>query len=399
MFAASAFVDTSTLQAAGYRFRSDLRRELFYKAKTIYESELEADSTVQIQALLLISDWHDGANAPKDPAYWMSLAISTAHRLGLHKQAYDGLDRVRRRLLWCIYAQDIRVSLKLRRPRQLKDASVMTDSLQEEDLDMGPMDDRVRSEFSECVELFNPGNSRWLHRVYLHSINLCVQIGHVLDTFYTPSWTRNAFTESPVILVPRRPHSVRMDLQAEQAFDDLAAVYAVFSREESLQHANRQAEIGSLGLSLAMQKAELNITYHLAQCILLHALLFPSRSLPSSPWKERLRRATDNLTSSLRSLCDSRPGAGFPSICLPAVSLITATRVLDLYDPDESRGVKDQSLLNYQFAKDVSRILRETHPAAGYGTWLSGETRSTATTLYIQHSPREQPSEITIAII
>jgi hypothetical protein len=33
MFAASAFVDTQALQAAGYRFRSDLRRDLFHKVK------------------------------------------------------------------------------------------------------------------------------------------------------------------------------------------------------------------------------------------------------------------------------------------------------------------------------------------------------------------------------
>ncbi|KAJ5368243.1 uncharacterized protein N7496_008003 [Penicillium cataractarum] len=110
MLAGSAFVKDHA-KAAGYSSLVDLRRKLFWKAKLLHEAGIEFDPYSRIQALILMTLWHEDSMGQKDPPYWLDIALSTAKHMQLSENLHSGNFCLQNRIWWCLYVRDRIIAL------------------------------------------------------------------------------------------------------------------------------------------------------------------------------------------------------------------------------------------------------------------------------------------------
>ncbi|RHZ49044.1 fungal specific transcription factor domain-containing protein [Aspergillus thermomutatus] len=121
MFSATAFVQLKHLHNAGYETRKEAREQFYLRARTFYDFDIEKDRVVLIQALLLMTYWHETPDNPKDSQYWLNVCWSLGASIGLDCDPSTSpmnpqLQKVWKRLWWCLYTRDTLLALNLRRP-------------------------------------------------------------------------------------------------------------------------------------------------------------------------------------------------------------------------------------------------------------------------------------------
>ncbi|EAW24605.1 fungal specific transcription factor domain-containing protein [Aspergillus fischeri NRRL 181] len=121
MFSATAFVQLKHLHNAGYETRKEAREQFYLRARTLYDFDIEKDRVVLIQALLLMTYWHETPDNPKDSQYWLNVCWSLGASIGLDCDPSTSpmnpqLQKVWKRLWWCLYTRDTLLAQNLRRP-------------------------------------------------------------------------------------------------------------------------------------------------------------------------------------------------------------------------------------------------------------------------------------------
>jgi hypothetical protein len=84
-FVGTIHCDPSLITEAGFSSRYAAMLTFFKRAKALYDADHESDSTVLVQALLLMSWWWGGPIDQKDTWHWLGVAISLAQTKGLHR--------------------------------------------------------------------------------------------------------------------------------------------------------------------------------------------------------------------------------------------------------------------------------------------------------------------------
>lgn len=128
MFSGTAFVESEYLCRAGYTSRKAARRDLFKKAKVLYDFDLERDRIVLLQSVLLLTCWHETPDDPKDSRYWIEIALSLATSIGLNEcpgyQTKDTSYHLRKRIWWSLYTRDRLLALNFRQPTVIRDDKI-----------------------------------------------------------------------------------------------------------------------------------------------------------------------------------------------------------------------------------------------------------------------------------
>ncbi|KAJ5292096.1 hypothetical protein N7478_001347 [Penicillium angulare] len=166
MFSSAAFVDYEHLRRAGYRSRKEIREDLFLKTRALYDFDYENDRFVLIQALLLMSYWHETPDSPKNCQYWLHICCSFSSSIGLQdpiKQEMD-FDHGKIRNASGGFQENNFELLPL---------------VDFEDFEIREYPDKVRNTFKGCEFLWNVSFQEYLASTFIEKAKLSLLISDV----------------------------------------------------------------------------------------------------------------------------------------------------------------------------------------------------------------------------
>ncbi|KAF9248694.1 transcriptional regulator family: Fungal Specific TF [Penicillium roqueforti] len=204
MLAGSAFIEQEAAVKAGFSSRKALRRTLFGRAKLLYEFETEPDAYTQIQALLLMMQWHGSGVGHKIPTYWFDLAYSTAERVGLLGSLETGSFSHKHRLWWCLYVRDRILSLGFRRPLRIPNSDVTMSLLESTRYySSEPYHDLVLVMLGEAAAMLNWENQERMMLLFIQEIKLAHCVGVIINLLYQDAWSPSPSGDYKYAMVPK----------------------------------------------------------------------------------------------------------------------------------------------------------------------------------------------------
>ncbi|CRG91809.1 Leptin receptor [Talaromyces islandicus] len=129
LFSCCAFVPLEILQRCGFEDKRGARRELYKRAKTLFNLDAEDRCLAKAQGALLLSH-HTSAEDPQAASIWLATAIRIAMTLESYPMLpSDDVDKpLTKRLWWAILLRDRSLSLGLRRHPQVTATNFMADA-------------------------------------------------------------------------------------------------------------------------------------------------------------------------------------------------------------------------------------------------------------------------------
>ncbi|KAK6386276.1 hypothetical protein LTS17_001851 [Exophiala oligosperma] len=225
MFAASAFINSSHLQALGFESRRAARQRFFRSAKLLYNFELGQPRIATLQATLLMTYGYETPDHLHDAWYWLGTAITWAKALGIDcagpsKPSSTPGDKLRRRLWWSCCVRDRIIAIGLRRPMHIEDEMP---SLTIDDFDSRPLPLHVAAMIGFTRSVDNRSAIIKSAQLAIQLGTLCGHIGTVLRLQF-PKNSDSFPSEQKVRCLqhPQVPYSHKDDkiLQADQDLDD-----------------------------------------------------------------------------------------------------------------------------------------------------------------------------------
>lgn len=163
---------------------SDLASLTFFRrAKALYETNYESDSTSIIQTVILIgSFWEGPEDVTRNSYYWTRVAIGLAQGFGFHRDVSSSSiisnpnKKIWRRIWWCLFEKDRNVSIAFGRPLEID----LTDC----DVPMLLIDDFDESDPENGLVSPYPVNET--HALYfIHLVKLAEITGIIIKHQYT----------------------------------------------------------------------------------------------------------------------------------------------------------------------------------------------------------------------
>ncbi|KAH6977511.1 fungal-specific transcription factor domain-containing protein, partial [Ilyonectria sp. MPI-CAGE-AT-0026] len=141
LFAGAAHVNMNYLRAAGFTTRKQALKELFQRARLLYDFNYESDRLVLVQGLLLMSLWYETTEEHRNTWHWIDVAVSQAFVAELHRDSVDGSrcskDRkLRRRVWWSCFIRDQLTSLEMKRLPRIRDGEYNVSMLTDDDFEI-----------------------------------------------------------------------------------------------------------------------------------------------------------------------------------------------------------------------------------------------------------------------
>ncbi|KAF9894425.1 hypothetical protein FE257_007928 [Aspergillus nanangensis] len=183
MFSSTAFIEPEHLHRAGYASRKALRKEFFQKARVLYDFDVETNRVVVIQAVLLMTYWHETPDDPKNFRYWMEIALSFAMptiKYISNRETETTSHRLWKRLWWCLYTRDRLVSLNLRRPAIISDHDFDVPALTIEDFEIRPFPEHTIQMLGNWPILRSTRPQVQLAQMFIAKAHLCTIISDLV---------------------------------------------------------------------------------------------------------------------------------------------------------------------------------------------------------------------------
>ncbi|KAH0845928.1 hypothetical protein AYO21_01399 [Fonsecaea monophora] len=191
-FAASSFADENLVKGAGYISRKAMKRAFFKRAKILYDIDYERDKIILIQSVILLSHWFVDSEDRNGPWYWIGIAISLAHTMGLHRSLKHpsqtdtrdpGIHQsLWRSIWWSCYFREVWISYGMGRPMRIHSNDV--------DVPMPTVDDIMRlSTVEDRPELqeYLPRDMSSLAVCWIKHLHIAICISKIQYVHYEPT--------------------------------------------------------------------------------------------------------------------------------------------------------------------------------------------------------------------
>ncbi|KAF4338137.1 cutinase transcription factor 1 beta [Fusarium beomiforme] len=186
MFAATAFVDIEVLLEAGYANRKAARKSFFQKTR---------------------------AKDKKGAWHWIGVAISLAYTLCLHRDPSttsmsSARQKLCKRIWWSCFMRDRLIALGMRQPSRIHDKDFDVPMLEESDfeIEVFPQDNHILPR--QCAVVRDITMQQELAALFIAKVQLCICIGHVLNSMYSDHMRNKAIpentTNSTCMLLPNK---------------------------------------------------------------------------------------------------------------------------------------------------------------------------------------------------
>ncbi|SCO88873.1 related to Cutinase transcription factor 1 beta [Fusarium oxysporum] len=214
MFAATAFVDIEVLLEAGYANRKAARKSFFQKTRASRLSLIPEFQglTKRLCSCCMIST----ANRIKDKKgawHWIGVAISLAYTLCLHRDPSttsmsSARQKLYKRIWWSCFMRDRLIALGMRQPSRIHDKDFDVPMLEESDfeIEVFPQDNNILPR--QCAVVRDTTMQHELADLFIAKVQLCICIGHVLNSMYSDDMRNKVFpensTNSTSMLLPKK---------------------------------------------------------------------------------------------------------------------------------------------------------------------------------------------------
>ncbi|RFU30254.1 hypothetical protein B7463_g6091, partial [Scytalidium lignicola] len=369
MFAGAAFIDLSDLQMVGYSTRREARKAFYQKTRLLYQFDCESDRFSIVQALLLITYQHENPSDGKDERYWLSVAISLAYTIGLHRNP-DALStnskdwRLRKRTWWSCVMRDRLLALGMKKVPLIDDRNYDVPMLSLDDFEP-PADQGnlvVRPEWGLASDT---SLQRQLAMVCILKAKLCVCIGHILQTQYVEfvrdqgmDLAEDGRTLSRAILTPKTSSDAGSVQHCEAELDEW------FRKLPPIcQYITPTIEDLQQGSSIIVERALLHMIYHSASCTLhrpqVLSLVQTSSQIISQDKIHVSTRETTKLILDLHNLNLTRY---LPATAVTVLIPLVAAHLMDIkFANDETRK---EAIERLSRCMSVLKELREKYSPA-----------------------------------
>ncbi|KAF3012908.1 hypothetical protein E8E15_002621 [Penicillium rubens] len=361
MLAGSAFIEQETAVKAGFSSRKALRRTLFGRAKLLYEFETEPNAYTQIQALLLMMQWHGSGSGHKDPTYWFDLAYSTAQRVDLLGSLETGSFSHKHRMWWCLYVRDRILSLGFRRPLRIPNSDVTMSLLDSTRYYSSELyHELVLVMLGEASAMLSWENQERMMLLFIQEIKLAHCVGVIINLLYQDAWSPSPSGECEYSMVPRSNVSQAAITGCEQLLktwiQDLPAPAHYFP--PSLL---RDCHAESPEIVLLVHQAFLYLLHLTAMSILYQAASRKGDGIQTTLISE-MRGLTLQVNEILNELHDCRMLHFLPGSTITILIIILEASLPDLKVPDSI--VRMQAMSNLYACEEAAGHLLQTYPAA-----------------------------------
>ncbi|OQE46791.1 hypothetical protein PENCOP_c001G03692 [Penicillium coprophilum] len=361
MLAGSAFIEQETAVKAGFSSRKALRRTLFGRAKLLYEFETESNAYTQIQALLLMMQWHGSGDGHKVPTYWFDLAYSTAERVGLLGSLETGSFSHKHRLWWCLYVRDRVLSLGFRRPLRIPNSDVTMSLLEATRYySSEPYHELVLAMLGEASAMLNWENQERMMLLFIQEIKLAHCVGVIISLLYQDAWSPSPSGDCEYSMVPKSKISQATITECEQLLkvwiENLPAPAHYYS-PSLLHHCHTE----SPEIVLLVHQAFLYLLHLTAMSILFQAASSGGESLETTINSE-MRSLTMQVNETLNELHDCRMLHFLPGSTVTILIIILEASLPDLKVSDDI--VRMQAMSNLYACEEAAGHLLQTYPAA-----------------------------------
>ncbi|KAJ5834845.1 hypothetical protein N7447_000871 [Penicillium robsamsonii] len=361
MLAGSAFIEQETAVRAGFSSRKALRRTLFGRTKLLYEFETEPNAYVQIQALLLMMQWHGNGGGPKNPTYWFDLAYSTAERVGLLGSLETGSFSHKHRLWWCLYVRDRILSLGFRRPLRIPNSDITMSLLEATKYYSSELyHELVLVMLGEASSMLNWENQERMMLLFIQEIKLAHCVGVIINLLYQDAWSPSPSGDYEYSMVPKSNISQAAITGCEQLLktwiQNLPAPAHYYS-PSLLHHCHTESPENVL----LVHQAFLYLLHLTAMSILYQAASNGGDSLETTINSE-MRGLTLQVNETLNELHDSRMLHFLPGSTITILIIILEASLSDLKVSDDI--VRMQAMSNLYACEEAAGYLLQTYPAA-----------------------------------
>ncbi|KAH8810792.1 C6 transcription factor [Xylogone sp. PMI_703] len=371
MFAGAAFVDLSDLQNVGYSTRREARKALYQKARLLYQFDCEPDRLSVVQALLLITYQHENPTDGKDERHWLSVAISLAYTIGLHRNP-SSLNliekdlRLRKRVWWSCVMRDRLLALGMKKVPLIDDKNYDVPMLTLEDFDIPNHQDNSTMP-PEWSMANNTSLLLDLATICIAKAKICLCVGHILSSQYFEyvrdqgmEETEDGKTRSRAVLAPKMlpddADSIRhCDDELNEWFRSLPpACHYTPPNEEDLRQK---------GSSILVERALLHMIYYSASCTLYRPQVLTQIKTPAQAVsQDRIRASTKKATKLIIDLYRLNLTRYLPGTAVTVLFPLVTIHLMDIKSASEE--TREEAIEGLSQCMSVLRELRDTyHPA------------------------------------
>ncbi|KAJ3461132.1 hypothetical protein MRS44_011999 [Fusarium solani] len=380
--AGSSFVDCKCLYEEGFQSRREARKFFLRNTKMLYDFDYESDRLILVQSILLMTYWYDHPDDQQDSWYWIGIAVSLAHTIGLHSyRRYLGLAPAEqhrwKRIWWACYMRDCLISLGTKKPRRIGDEDFDIPMLQEHDFEIGTVS-LVGSSltYGQFEVLQNTHLQRDLAVMCILKARLCVILGRILGTQYTLSIGQAGVAEGAG-RVPYMKRRSEMTTILNEASIELGAW--TYSLPDSCRYRTvTHLDMRGSGAILALHRALLgmlcctvtSILYRFGRASLLSQPL-PGTLTALVTCRTRVREAVTQTIQMGRELQRHGLIRFLPSTSI-TIFLITTTLYVLEGNKSEVGVYGEDGFDGLQTCKEIVEELCETHVAGEAGSeWFN----------------------------
>ncbi|CAH0035454.1 unnamed protein product [Clonostachys rhizophaga] len=378
MFVSIAFVDIEFLQTRGYSSRKLARKAFFDRVRILHGINYEADRLALVQSLLLMTYWYDCPDDDQDTWYWMGIAVTKAHVIGLHRSP-DQLNispqekRLRRRIWWCCIMRDRMLALTIRQPPRIRDNEYSVKALSLDDFDISTPSSTLANLFKNSkFTCPDSHEQRILAKMCVELTRLCLILGRLLRVVYTVMGSYQGGSEYLLTGAagPKRSQEQERilkkcaaDLETWREQQDDNSRYAIGSHESS-SHTMESSEKQKLA---RFHQAQLYLIYLITMGTFHRPQLYcgtPDRSsscLNKEPPKDH---TVADLTKLGFDLQRNNQIRYMSTIAVPAFFSVTVVHLLDTRSNDEE--TRNLSLGRLYQCVHVLHQLQEMYSSADY---------------------------------
>lgn len=173
------------LRMLGFSSRIDARKLYFHRTKLLYDLKFASDRVTVIQALLLMTYWHETFDGEKDASHWIGITISLAETTcmsSLLGTATTSDQKLWKRIWWSCNTQHFLVDLGSR--AKIESAKFNVPMLEEGDFDKRVLPDTGILNSAPCTLLGNIEMQSQLASQFVAQAKLCLCISRLLAIQY-----------------------------------------------------------------------------------------------------------------------------------------------------------------------------------------------------------------------
>lgn len=377
MFAASAFIKSEYLSAAGFPNRRALRRAIFQAAKLLHDFDYENDKFTLVQSTLLLSFWYEAPDDSKETWHWSGIAISQAQALGLHRSTVNASNvdpvrrRQRRRIWWSCVMRDRQIGLGMSRLIRIKDEDFDIPELHEDDFQIETLDDNSLISRKDCPLVYDVGMQQQLAEMCVQKAKLYVLVGHVLQAVQSFQVATGNRTRSVAAIIEG-------NLEIFEGVHRKLVAWAAALPTPCRYRSPQRAETEQGRTAVAMQRTLLHMLYQTTIGKVYHPLVRPSRVPdPRNPATEptaeqhislvarqKCKEAAAEITRMAREMHELDLDRYFPTTGVTVIMPAMLMHLQDVSDP--VKETREEAQRGFDTCMSVLNTLRETYAAAEY---------------------------------